>query len=217
MRISMKRNGSQRLWKGRSKNSQMRVVHLPMTSYPIRQYNPKRRDIRVTPWFKLMNCSFQILMWWLLCFVTIQTILREAITAYIKGVSKVSKNLYSRDIDKAKQRRFIITGLHETIHYAKFNKAQYQWLVNCYDRFICIAEDVIDVGETRQMIKTIVDFCESNNIMVVQCFKRRKLARLFGRGQSMSCICILKDSFTVISELKLLQDAFSSFSKNSSE
>ena len=60
--------------------------------------------------------------------------------------------------------------------------------------------------DTERMVKTIIDNSRENSIPVVQCFTRRKLARLFGRGQSMSCVCILKDSFTVVDELKQLQD-----------
>lgn len=72
-------------------------------------------------------------------------------------------------------------------------------------RFVCIAEDIIDMKDTVTMIDTIVDYCKENSTLVVQCFKRRKLARLFKRGQMMSCLCILKDAYTNNSEFKNLQ------------
>lgn len=52
------------------------------------------------------------------------TIQREAIQQYITATVQNAKQLYDRNVEKAKQHRFIITGLHETIHYVKFNKAQ---------------------------------------------------------------------------------------------
>lgn len=74
------------------------------------------------------------------------------------------------------------------------------------NRFICIAEDIIIVDEICDLLNTIVTYCNDNAITIVQCFKRRKLARLFGRGQSMSCICILKDPYTIGNDLKVLQE-----------
>ena len=59
--------------------------------------------------------------------------------------------------------------------------------------------------DTSDLIDTIIDFCKENSILVIQCFKRRKLARLFKRGQMMSCLCILKDAYTNNNELKNLQ------------
>ena len=51
-----------------------------------------------------------------------QTALRTLILDYLKNVVKVSKTLYLRDAEKAKRDRFIITGLHESLHYVRHNK-----------------------------------------------------------------------------------------------
>lgn len=74
-------------------------------------------------------------------------------------------------------------------------------------RFVCIAEDVVDMSEgglTNTTLQTIAEFNRTNHIPIVQCLKRRKIARLFHRGQSMSCICFLKGSMAVTPEWKEL-------------
>lgn len=51
-----------------------------------------------------------------------QTALRSLVLDYLKNVVKVSNTLYLRDVEKAKRDRFIITGLHESLHYVRHNK-----------------------------------------------------------------------------------------------
>ena len=93
------------------------------------------------------------------------------------------------------------------MHYLKHDKALLLLSSSLMSRFVCIAEDIVDMngsGLTNTMLETIVEYGKTNHIPVVQCFKRRKLARLFGRGNSMSCICFLKGSMAVTPEWKAL-------------
>ena len=119
----------------------------------------------------------------------------------------VSEQSFKRDPEKARQHRFIITGLHEVMHYLKHDKALWLLPVIVKSSFVCIAEDVVDMSEgglTNTTLQTIAEFSRTNHIPVVQCLKRRKIARLFHRGQSMSCICFLKGSMAVTPEWKEL-------------
>ena len=59
----------------------------------------------------------------------------------------------------------------------------------CFEpRLVCIAEDVLDTPDKgiSKLISTISQHCSENNIPLVQCFRRRKLARTYKRGQAMS-------------------------------
>ena len=119
----------------------------------------------------------------------------------------MSQQSYKKDPEKARQHRFIITGLHEVMHYLKHDKALLLRSTGLMRSFVCIAEDIVDMngnGVTNSMLQTIVEYGKTNHIPVVQCFKRRKLARLFGRGNSMSCICFLRGSMAVTPEWKTL-------------
>jgi len=78
----------------------------------------------------------------------------------------------------------------------------------CFEpRLVCIAEDVLDTPDKgiSKLISTISQHCSENNILLVQCFRRRKLARTYKRGQAMSCFTILKGPSAVNVEWKSLQ------------
>ena len=66
--------------------------------------------------------------------IDIQIILRSLVSDYLKNVAKVSQTLYERDIKKAKQDRFIIMGLHESLHYVR------------YDKVLCVFYFALNIG-----------------------------------------------------------------------
>lgn len=72
---------------------------------------------------------------------------------------------------------------------------------------MCIAEDIIDMkgdGYTNTLINTFVKECTTNGTVILQCFKRRKLSRFFGRGKQSSCICVLKSQRAITDSWKSL-------------
>ena len=67
---------------------------------------------------------------------------------------------------------------------------------------------------TSALLSTIVEHCRNNGIPIVQCFKRRKLARVFKRGQSMSCLTVMKGASTVNEEWWSLQPQLDLFCRS---
>ena len=75
------------------------------------------------------------------------------------------------------------------------------------NRFMCIAEDIIDMtedGYTNSMINTFVKECKQYGILLLQCFNKKKLARIFKRGKIVSCICVLKSQRAITDSWKVL-------------
>lgn len=72
-------------------------------------------------------------------------------------------------------------------------------------RFVCLAEDIIGEDNVVQLVSEIVDNCRVNSIPIIQCFKRNKLARIFKRGQRMSCMVVLKSAQTNNTQWRELQ------------
>lgn len=74
-------------------------------------------------------------------------------------------------------------------------------------RFMCIAEDIIDMtedGYTNSMINTFVRECKQYGTLLLQCFNKKKLARIFKRGKVVSCICVLKSQRAITDSWKAL-------------
>ena len=72
---------------------------------------------------------------------------------------------------------------------------------------MCIAEDIIDMtedGYTNSMINTFVKECKQYGILLLQCFTKKKLARIFKRGKIVSCICVLKSQRAITDSWKVL-------------